>query len=182
MTALVVAEHDNAALNPATLNAIAAAQAIGGDVDVLVAGSGSQPVADAAAQVAGVRKVLHADAAHYGHALAENLAPLVVSLAEPYEHILAAATTTGKNVMPRVAALLDCAQISDIIGVESGDTFIRPIYAGNVIATVKSADAKKVITVRTTAFDPVAGVADAARDTHDSSNRSNSRRPTWSVR
>ena len=172
MTALVVAEHDNAALNPATLNAIAAAQAIGGDVDVLVAGSGSQPVADAAAQVAGVRKVLHADAAHYGHALAENLAPLVVSLAEPYEHILAAATTTGKNVMPRVAALLDCAQISDIIGVESGDTFIRPIYAGNVIATVKSADAKKVITVRTTAFDPVAasggsGAVEAAASADD---------------
>ena len=156
MTALVVAEHDNAALNPATLNAIAAAQAIGGDVDVLVAGSGSQPVADAAAQVAGVRKVLYADGAHYAHALAENLAPLVVSLAEPYEHILAAATTTGKNVMPRVAALLDCAQISDIIGVEASDTFIRPIYAGNVIATVKSADSKKIITVRTTAFDPVA--------------------------
>ncbi|MCB1746112.1 MAG: electron transfer flavoprotein subunit alpha/FixB family protein [Gammaproteobacteria bacterium] len=156
MTALVIAEHNNAELNAATLNAVAAASAIGGDVDVLVAGAACQAVADAAAQVAGVRKVLLADAAHYANALAENLAPLVVSLAEPYEHLLAAATTTGKNVMPRVAALLDSAQISDIIGVESNDTFVRPIYAGNVIATVKSADAKKVITVRTTAFDPAA--------------------------
>jgi electron transfer flavoprotein alpha subunit len=156
MTALVIAEHDNAGLNPATLNAVAAATAIGGEVDVLVAGSGAQAVADAAAQVAGVRKVLHADAPHYANLLAENLAPLVVAQAEPYEHLLAAATTTGKNVMPRVAALLDCAQISDIIAVESNDTFVRPIYAGNVIATVQSTDAKKVITVRATAFDPAA--------------------------
>jgi len=156
MTALVIAEHNNAELNAATLNALAAARALGGDVDVLVAGHGCGAVATAAAQAEGVRKVLLADAEHYGHALAENLAPLVVSIAEPYEHLLAAATTTGKNVMPRVAALLDVAQISDIIAVEANDTFQRPIYAGNVIATVKTSDAKKVITVRTTAFDPVA--------------------------
>jgi len=162
MTALVIAEHNNAELNVATLNAVAAAQAIGGDVDVLVAGSGCAVVADQAAQAAGVRKVLLADAPHYANALAENLATLVVGLAEPYEHLLAASTTTGKNVMPRVAALLDVAQISDIIGVESNDTFVRPIYAGNVIATVKSADAKKVITVRTTAYDAVAASGGSA--------------------
>ncbi len=156
MTALVLAEHNNAELNPATLNADAGAQALGGDVDVLVAGSGCAAVAEAAAQVSGVRKVLLCDSEAYGHALAENLAPLLVSLAEPYEHLLAAATTTGKNVMPRVAALLDVAQISDIIGIESADTFVRPIYAGNVIATVRSSDAKKVITVRTTAYDAAA--------------------------
>ena len=156
MAALVIAEHDNSALNPATLNAIAAATAIGSEVDVLVAGSGAQAVAEAAAAVAGVRKVLHCDGPHYANALAENLAPLVVDTAADYEHVLAAATTTGKNVMPRVAALLDVAQISDIIGVEDADTFVRPIYAGNVIATVKSSDAKKVITVRTTAFDAAA--------------------------
>ena len=156
MAALVIAEHNNAELNPATLNAIAAASAIGSEVDVLVAGSECQAVADAAAAVAGVRKVLLSDASHYASALAENLAPLVVAVAGDYEHLLAAATTTGKNVMPRVAALLDVAQISDIIGVEDNDTFVRPIYAGNIIATVKSSDAKKVITVRTTAFDAAA--------------------------
>lgn len=156
MTALVIAEHNNAELNPATLNALAAARAIGDEVDVLVAGSGCEAVAKAAAEAEGVRKVLLAEAAHYANVLAEDLAPLIVAVAEPYEHLLAAATTTGKNVMPRLAALLDVAQISDIIGVESNDTFVRPIYAGNVIATVKSADAKKVITVRTTGFDPVA--------------------------
>ncbi len=156
MTALVLAEHNNAELNPATLNAVAGAQALGGDVDVLVAGSGCAAVAEAAARVSGVRKVLLCDSEAYGHALAENLASLLVSLAEPYEHLLAAATTTGKNVMPRVAALLDVAQISDIIGIESADTFVRPIYAGNVIATVRSSDAKKVITVRTTAYDAAA--------------------------
>ncbi len=162
MSALVIAEHDNATLNVATLNAVAAAAAIGGDIDILVAGSGCQAVADAAAAVSGVRKVLLADAAHYGHALAENLAPLVVRLAADYDHLLAAATTTGKNVMPRVAALMDVAQLSDIIGVEDADTFVRPIYAGNIIATVRSADAKKVITVRTTAFDPVAAEGGSA--------------------
>ena len=156
MTALVIAEHDNNEIAAATLNAVAGAVAIGGEVDVLVAGAGCQSVADSAAQLDGVRKVLLADGEPYAHALAENLAPLIVSLAGDYDHVLAAATTTGKNVMPRVAALLDVAQISDIIGVEDADTFVRPIYAGNIIATVRSADAKKVITVRTTAFDPVA--------------------------
>lgn len=156
MAALVLAEHNNAELGAATLNAVAAASALGGDIDILVAGQDCGAVATAAAAVAGVNKVLHVDAAHYAHALAENLAPLVAAVAEPYEHILAAATTTGKNVMPRVAALLDVAQISDIIAVVDGETFERPIYAGNVIATVKSADSKKVITVRTTGFDAVA--------------------------
>ena len=162
MSALVLAEHNNAVLAPATLNAIAGALAIGPEVDVLVAGSNCRAVAEAVAAVTGVRKVLFADAEHYAHALAENLAPLLVQLAAPYEHVLAAATTTGKNVMPRVAALLDVAQISDIIAVQSNDTFVRPIYAGNIIATVKSADAKKVITVRTTAYDPVAASGGSA--------------------
>ncbi len=154
MSALVLAEHNNAALAPATLNAIAAASRLGSTVDVLVAGLACQAVASAAAAVPGIGKVLYAEGPQYAHALAENLAPLLVSLAGPYEHLLAAATTTGKNVMPRVAALLDVAQISDVIGIESGDTFQRPIYAGNVIATVRSSDAKKVITVRLTAYDP----------------------------
>ena len=156
MSALVIAEHDNAALSPATLNAIAAASVLAQPVDVLVAGSACRAVADAVAAVAGVGKVLLADAPHYAHGLVENTAPLVVQLAAPYEHLLAAATTTGKNLMPRVAALLDCAQISDIIGIEDKDTFVRPIYAGNIIATVRSSDAKKVITVRLTAYDPAA--------------------------
>ncbi|MFC7048304.1 electron transfer flavoprotein subunit alpha/FixB family protein [Emcibacter nanhaiensis] len=152
MTSLVVADHDNAVLKDSTLNTITAAAALGGDVHVLVAGSGCGAVAEAAAKVAGVAKVLVADSADYAHPLAEVLAPLVVGLADGYDAILAAATTTGKNFLPRVAALLDVAQISDIISVESADTFQRPIYAGNAIATVQSADAKKVITVRTTAF------------------------------
>ena len=156
MSALVIAEHKNTELQPATLNAIAAAAQISDQVDVLVAGEGCQAIADAAASVVGVSKVLLVDAPHYAHALAENMAPVVVHLAANYSHILAAATTTGKNLMPRVAALLDVAQISDITSVESDDTFTRPIYAGNIIATVKSADPKKVITVRTTAFDPPA--------------------------
>ncbi|WP_321395032.1 electron transfer flavoprotein subunit alpha/FixB family protein [Emcibacter sp.] len=152
MTSLVFADHDNAVLKDSTLNAITAAAALGGDVHVLVAGSGCGAVADAAAKVAGVAKVLVADAADYEHPLAEVIAPLVVGLADGYDAVLAAATTTGKNFMPRVAALLDVAQISDIISVESADTFQRPIYAGNAIATVQSSDAKKVITVRTTNF------------------------------
>lgn len=156
MTALVIAEHNNAELNAATLNAVAAASAIGGEVHVLVAGNDSAAAAEAAGQINGVSKVLHAEAAHLANALAENLAPLIVSVADAYDHILAAATTTGKNVMPRVAALLDVAQISDIIGVVDANTFERPIYAGNIIATVESSDSKKVITVRTTAFDPAA--------------------------
>ena len=143
MSNLVIAEHDNASLGAATLNAITAASQIGGDVHVLVAGSGSADVASAAAQVAGVAKVLHADADHYKDAVSVELANLVVSLAGDYTHILIASTTTGKDVMPRIAALLDSSQISDIISVESADTFKRPVYAGNAIATVQSSDAIK---------------------------------------
>jgi electron transfer flavoprotein alpha subunit len=156
MSVLVIAEHDNAALGRATLHAVTAAGAFGADVHVLVAGAGSSAVADAAAKVAGVSKVLHADDAAYEHALAENLAPLVVGLADGYSHLLATATTVGKNLMPRVAALLDVAQLSEISEVVSDDTFVRPTYAGNAMATVQSSDAKKVITVRGTAFDAAA--------------------------
>jgi electron transfer flavoprotein alpha subunit len=155
MSILVIAEHDNAVLKAATLNTVAAAQAIGADIEVLVAGSGCAAVAEAAAKLAGVAKVRVADAAQYGDQGAENLAELVVANAAAYSHILAPASTFGKNVLPRVAAQLDVAQISDIIAVESADTFKRPIYAGNAIATVQSADAVKVITVRTTAFEAV---------------------------
>ena len=153
MTSLVLAEHDNAALKEATYHTVTAAKALPGDVHVLVAGSGSGAVAEAAAKIDGVAKVLHADDAAYAHPLAEALSPLMVGLANGYDAILAPATTTGKNIMPRVAAKLDVAQISDITAIVSEDTFERPIYAGNAIATVKSADAKKVITVRGTAFD-----------------------------
>jgi electron transfer flavoprotein alpha subunit len=154
MSALVIAEHDNAALKRATLHAVSAARALGGEVDLLVAGENAAPVAEQAARVAGVRKVLHAEAAAYAHGLAENLAPLVVSLAEGYAHLLATATTFGKNLMPRVAALLDVAQISDIAQIVAPDTFVRPTYAGNALATVQSLDARRVITVRATAFEP----------------------------
>jgi len=150
---LVLAEHDGAALKTATRNTIAAAQKIGGLIDVLVAGHGAAGVAQAAAQVAGVAKALHADAPQYATPTAENLAALVVGLAPSYTHILLPATGFGKNVAPRIAALLDVAQISDIIAVESADTFVRPIYAGNAFATVQSKDAKKVVTVRATGFD-----------------------------
>lgn len=156
MATLIIAEHNNETLNPATLNTIAAALEIDAQADVLVAGADCAAVAEAAAKVAGVGKVLLAEDASLANSLAENLAPVIVELAANYSHILAAATTTGKNVAPRVAALLDVAQISDIITVESADTFKRPIYAGNIIATVQSSDATKVITVRTTGFDPVA--------------------------
>ncbi|RUO65984.1 electron transfer flavoprotein alpha subunit apoprotein [Pseudidiomarina planktonica] len=156
MSILVVAEHDNKELNPATLKTLAAAVQLGDDISVLVAGENCAGVANAAAQAANVSKVLLADNAVYGHFLAENLGELVAKLAADYEYVLAPATTTGKNFMPRVAALLDVSQISDIMSVESGDTFKRPIYAGNAIATVKSSDSIKVITVRTTAFDAVA--------------------------
>ncbi|MFD1625208.1 electron transfer flavoprotein subunit alpha/FixB family protein [Azospirillum griseum] len=156
MAILVIAEHDNAALKAATLNAVTAAAKIGGDVHLLVAGSGAQAVATAAAAVSGVSKVLLADDAAYEHALAEPLAALVVSLAGGYGHILAPATSVGKNLLPRVAALLDVAAISDITGVVSPDTFERPIYAGNAIATVQSKDAVKIITVRGTAFEAAA--------------------------
>jgi electron transfer flavoprotein alpha subunit len=156
MAVLVVAEHDHGTLKKATLNTVAAAQKIGGDIHVLVAGHQAGDAAKAAAQLAGVKKVLHADAPHLGEFLAENVAALIVSLAKGYSHILAPATSNGKDVMPRAAALLDVQQISDICAVEAADTFVRPIYAGNALATVKSKDAIKVITVRTTAFDAVA--------------------------
>ncbi|HEU0156547.1 MAG TPA: FAD-binding protein [Stellaceae bacterium] len=155
MAALVVAEHDNRSLKPATLNAVAAAKEIaGGEVDVLVAGQDCRGVAEAAAKAAGVRKVLLAEDAGYAHGLAENLAPLVVGFGASYSHLLAPATTAGKNLMPRVAALLDVMQISDISAVVSPDTFVRPIYAGNALQTVQSKDPVKVITVRGTAFPP----------------------------
>ena len=155
MKTLVIAEHDNASLKAATLNAVAAAGALGGDVDILVAGAGCGPAADAAAQVPGVSKVICADNAAYEHQLAENVSLLVAELGSEYDNLLAPSTANGKNIMPRVAALLDVGQISDILSVENADTFKRPIYAGNVIATVQSSDPKKVITVRTTAFDAV---------------------------
>jgi len=156
MTILVIAEHDNTALKAATLNTVAAAQKIGGEIHVLVAGAGCAAAAQQAAALQGVAKVKVADTAHYDAQTAENLTALVVANAAGYSHILAPATTFGKNVAPRVAALLDVAQISEITAVESADTFVRPIYAGNALATVKSTDAVKVITVRTTAFDAVA--------------------------
>ena len=153
MTALVIAEHDNASLKGATLNTVTAAAQCGGDVHVLVAGEGAGAAAAAAAQIAGVAKVLHADGAALKDGLAENLAAQVLAVAGGYSHLLFPATAGGKNVAPRVAAKLDVAQISDITKVESADTFERPIYAGNAIATVQSADSVKVITVRTTGFD-----------------------------
>ncbi|WP_322045012.1 electron transfer flavoprotein subunit alpha/FixB family protein [Paraburkholderia sp. J67] len=156
MTNLVIAEHDNLSIKPATLNTVAAAHKIGGDVHVLVAGHNAQAVADAAAKIAGVARVLLADAPQLAQGLAENVEATVLSIAKDYSHILAAATAAGKNVTPRIAAKLDVAQISDITAVISADTFERPIYAGNAIATIQSADAVKVVTVRTTAFDAVA--------------------------
>ncbi|MEG1490057.1 FAD-binding protein [Acinetobacter sp.] len=162
MSILVIAEHDNKTLNGATLNVVAAAQKIGGDITVLVAGSGAQAVAEQAAQVAGVSKVLLADNAVYANQLAENVAALVAQVGKGYSHILATSTTTGKNVLPRAAALLDVSMISDIIAVESAKTFKRPIYAGNAIATVQSDEAIVVATVRGTAFDPVANTGGSA--------------------
>lgn len=162
MSILVIAEHDNKALNGATLNVVAAAQKIGGDITVLVAGSGAQAVADQAAKVAGVSKVLLADDAAYTNQLAENVAKLVAELGKGYSHILAASTTTGKNILPRAAALLDVSMITDIVAVDSAKTFKRPIYAGNAIATVESSEAIVVGTVRGTAFDPVAAEGGSA--------------------
>jgi electron transfer flavoprotein alpha subunit len=162
MAILVLAEHDNQSVRKATLHTVAAAKKLGGDVHVLVAGHNCGGAAKAAAQVAGVAKVLHADAAHLAEALAENVAALLATLAKGYGHVLAPATSTGKDVMPRAAALLDVQQISEIVAVESADTFVRPIYAGNALATVKSADAIKVITVRTTGFDAVAATGGSA--------------------
>jgi len=162
MAVLVLAEHDGKTVRKATLNTVAAAQKIGGEIHVLVAGHDCAEAAKAAAAIAGVAKVLHADAAPLAEELAENVASLIVSMAKNYSHILAPATSTGKNILPRAAALLDCQQISEIIAVDSPDTFVRPIYAGNALATVKSADPIKVITVRTTAFDAVAAGGGAA--------------------
>ncbi len=189
MAVLVLAEHDNASLKPSTLNTIAAAQKIGGDVTVLVAGNACENAAQAAAQAAGVAKVLLADAPQLKNQLAENVAAQVLAVADGYSHILAPATAFGKNVLPRVAAKLDVAQVSDIIGVESPDTFTRPIYAGNAIATVQSADPVKVITVRTTGFDaleaggnlapvdPVDAVADSGKSSYVGAELARSDRP-----
>ncbi|VWX37049.1 electron transfer flavoprotein alpha-subunit [Limnobacter sp. 130] len=189
MSVLVIAEHDNQSIKPATLNTIAAAQKIGGDIHVLVSGKGCGAAAEQAAKAAGVAKVLVADSDALGDQLAENFAAQILAIAGNYGHILAPATSVGKNVLPRVAAKLDVAQISDIISVESADTFTRPIYAGNVIATVQSSDATKVITVRTTAFDPVAteggsaaienlsAVADSGKSTFVSREVAKSDRP-----
>ena len=156
MAVLVIAEHDHGTLKGATLNTVSAAQKIGGEIHVLVAGHNADGAAKAVAQIAGIAKVLNAEAPHLGEFLAENIAALVASIAKNYSHILAPATSNGKDVAPRVAALLDVQQISEIIAVESPDTFVRPIYAGNALATVKSKDAVKVITVRITGFDAAA--------------------------
>jgi electron transfer flavoprotein alpha subunit len=162
MTSLVIAEHDNATIKGATLNTVTAAAACGGDVHVLVAGHNAAEAAKAAAAIAGVAKVIHADAAYLEHGLAENMAAQVLAIASNYSHIVFPATASGKNIAPRVAAKLDVGQISDITKVESADTFERPIYAGNAIATVQSTDATKVITVRTTGFDPAAATGGSA--------------------
>ena len=162
MTALVIAEHDNASIKGATLNTVTAAAACGGEVHVLVAGHNAAAAAQAAAQIAGVAKVIHADSQALAHGLAENVAAQVLAIASNYSHILFPATASGKNVAPRVAAKLDVAQISDITKVESADTFERPIYAGNAIATVQSSDQVKVITVRTTGFDAAAATGGSA--------------------
>ncbi len=189
MTSLVIAEHDNATIKGATLNTVTAAIACGGDVHVLVAGSGAGPAAAAAAQIAGVSKVIHADGAHFAHGLAENMAAQVLAIASSYSHILFPATASGKNIAPRVAAKLDVGQISDVTKVDSADTFERPIYAGNAIAIVQSQDATKVITVRTTGFDPAAatggsaavevltGVADSGKSTFMGSEIAKNDRP-----
>ena len=162
MTVLVLAEHDNKNVKKSTLNTVAAAKKLGGDVHVLVAGHGCAEAAKAAATIAGVAKVLHADAKQLDDEIAENLAALIVSVAKGYTHLLAPATSNGKNIMPRAAALLDVQPISEIVAVESADTFVRPIYAGNALATVKSKDSIKVITVRTTGFDAVAATGGSA--------------------
>ena len=162
MTALVIAEHDNATIKVATLNTVTAALACGGDVHVLVAGSNAGAAAAAAAQIAGVSKVLHADSAAFAHGLAENVTAQILALASSYSHLLFPATASGKNIAPRVAAKLDVGQISDVTKVDSPDTFERPIYAGNAIAIVQSLDAIKVLTVRTTGFDAAAATGGAA--------------------
>ncbi|MFD2204419.1 FAD-binding protein [Kiloniella antarctica] len=156
MSILVIAEHDNASIKPATLNTVTAAIQLGGDVHVLVAGSGCSTAGEAAAKIVGVSKILVSDAAEYAQDVAENIAPLIVKLAPGYSHILAPATTYGKNILPRASAFLDVQQISEISAIESADTFVRPIYAGNALATVQSTDAIKLITVRGTAFEAAA--------------------------
>jgi electron transfer flavoprotein alpha subunit len=188
MTALVIAEHDNASIKPATLNTVTAAAQCGGEVHVLVAGLNAGAAAQAASQIAGVSRVIHVEGVHFEHGLAENMAAQVLALASAYSHILFPATASGKNIAPRVAATLDVGQISDITKVESPDTFERPIYAGNAIATVQSLDAVKVITVRTTGFDAaaaggsaaievVSGVADSGKSTFMGSEIAKSDRP-----
>jgi len=165
MSALVIAEHDHKSLKGGTANAVTAAAKMGGDVHVLVAGSNTKSVAEAASKLAGVSKVLHVEAAQYDGGLPENYAALVISFAKTYSHIVASASSFGKNFMPRVAALLDVAQVSDIVAVESPDTFVRPIYAGNAFATVQSPDAIKAITVRATGFDPAPATGSAPIET-----------------
>ncbi len=189
MTSLVIAEHDNTSIRPATLNTVTAAAQCGGDVHVLVAGKGAQAAAQAAARIAGVAKVIHVEGEPFAHGLAENMAAQVVAIAASYSHILFPATASGKNIAPRVAALLDVAQISDITKVDAADTFERPIYAGNAIAIVQSLDATKVVTVRTTGFDAapasggsasietLAGVADSGKSTFLGSEIAKSDRP-----
>ena len=162
MTSLVIAEHDNASIRPATLNTVTAASQCGGDVHVLVAGHNAQAAAQAASQIAGVAKVIHVEGEHFAHGLAENMAAQILSMAPKYSHILFPATASGKNIAPRVAATLDVGQISDITKVDAVDTFERPIYAGNAIAIVQSLDSTKVITVRTTGFDPAAATGGTA--------------------
>src|SRR3954463_3509531 len=162
MSVLVIAEHADGAVKPATLTTVGAATKLGGDLHILVVGSDVQGAAQAASKIAGVSKVLVADAPQYDHGLAENLSLLIVDLAKGYSHVLAPATSSGKNVLPRVAALLDVAQISEIVAVHDADTFDRPIYAGNAIATVQSSDPIKVITVRGTAFEAVAAEGGSA--------------------
>lgn len=162
MSVLVIAEHDNATLNPGTLNTIAAAAKLGGDIHVLVAGKNSATVAEASAKIAGVGKVLHCDDAAYEHDLAENTAKLIASLGKNYSHVVAPASFFGKNILPRAAALLDVALATDVIAIESPDTFVRPIYAGNALATVQVSGAPIMLTVRPTAFDPAAGEGGSA--------------------
>jgi electron transfer flavoprotein alpha subunit len=162
MSVLIIAEHTHDEIKPSTLNTIAAASQISADIDVLVIGHNCSGASAAAAKIAGVKKVLNCDSEHYTHAIAEKLTPVIMGIAKNYTHILAPATTSGKNLMPRVSALLDVQQISDIISVENDNTFKRPVYAGNVIATVESSDAIKVITVRSTAFDAVASEGGSA--------------------
>ena len=175
MSTLVIAEHDNDSMNIATLNSVAAAQSLGGDIDILVVGNVCQGAADQAARVAGISKIIVADNTVYSHALAENVAPMIAEVAVGYSHVMATSTSMAKNIIPRVAALLDVQPMSDVTAVVSEDTFKRPIYAGNLIATVRSSDAVKVMTIRGTAFDasPAEGGSasiEAVATAHDAGN------------